>query len=169
MISSWGQWGQGITEEGFAEREKAYAISLQPSNFCERFYREVIAKIEEKEEEYGLSGAAKTAREAAGGSDKSYQLLMLQLQQRRDEARSQLDVCLVELNERMKKAAEYRKRQKAHALEAREARMRKAEGDLLSQADEALKGFPPVMKFAIVGGGVLALVGVGIVVWRQVR
>lgn len=167
MISSWGQWGQGITEEGFAEREKAYAISLQPSNFCERFYREVIAKIEEKEEEYGLSGAAKTAREAAGGSDKSYQLLMLQLQQRRDEARSQLDVCLVELNERMKKAAEYRKRQKAHALEAREARMRKAEGDLLPQTQTV--GFPPVMKFGIVGVGILALVGVGIVAWRQVR
>ena len=161
MISSWGQWGQGITEEGFAEREKSYAVSLQESHFCQRPYRKELAKIEELER---ILADDSNPEDFEGGNwSFGVETSPSRLQRRRDHARATLHKCI----EQHQKAAEYRKRQKAHALEAREARMRKAEGDLLPQTQTV--GFPPAMKFGIVGVGILALVGVGIVAWRQVR
>ena len=162
MISPWGQWGQGITEELFQERENSYAVSLEGSHLCQRPYRKELAKIEELER---ILADDSNPEDFEGGNwSFGVETSPSRLQGKRDHARATLYKCI----EQHRKTAQYRRKQQAFALAEREAGIKKAQSDLLSQANEALKGFPPVMKFAIVGGGVLALVGVGIVVWRKV-
>jgi hypothetical protein len=165
MNSSWGNWGYSeeyiqnlLTQSGFEHAAEAYAQKMKGSDLCERSYLKEIKKIEDLEKTL----AEDTQEDFEGGNYSfGHDTSPSRLADRREKAKAAWDQCVSDAQKR----AAYKNLQKEQAAYLRESRMAAARQAL---NPEALKGFPPALKFAILGGGILALVGAGIVVWRKV-